>query len=194
MTTSIPPRQGGGNAKYAIIGILLLLVAGVAIWRLTQRPPAPPENTTHAPPPVVDASVPVGPTVGTEIVLNEEPDAGPDVAEQGDGRVRIRYVTHYISGDCRGQVDNDAVVAAARANIGGMRECYTRALRVNPGLRGTVNARWIIQPNGQVGDIGSSISDQAFKSCFESALRRVRFPAPRGGCATANFNFPLTAN
>jgi hypothetical protein len=197
VTTSIPPQSGGGNAKYAIVGIVLLLIAGIAIWRLTQSPAA--TNSTPTPPPVplADASAPtppIGPTVGTEIVLNDEPDAGPDVPEPQDARVRIRYVTHYVGGNCSGQVDNEGVVSAARANIGGMRECYTRALRVNPSLRGTVNARWIINPNGGVGEIASSISDPTFKSCFEGALRRVRFPTPRGGCATANFNFPLTAN
>jgi hypothetical protein len=195
VTTSIPPRPSGGNAKYALIGVLLLLLASAAIWWVLRKPRGAPPVTRHQPPAQDASPGPVTPQVGTEIVLNEEPDAGPDAEGPGDAGRRVRYVYRYVSGDCHGQVDNDAVNTVARQSIGGMRECYNRALRTNPALRGNVHARWIIAPNGTVADIATSISgDQQFKSCFENALRRVHFPAPRGGCANADFNFPLTAN
>jgi hypothetical protein len=197
VSTSIPPPKpsGGGNAKYAAVGILLLLVASVAIYFATRTPPpaAPPPHPVATPAPDV-VQQPVGPTIGMNIDLNAEMDAGPDVVQPEAGAPRIRYVTHYVGGTCNGQIDNEGVNAAARNNIGGMRECYNRALRSNASLRGNVHARWIINPGGAVGDVTTTISDPQFRACFETALRRVHFPPPRGGCATADFNFPLTAN
>jgi hypothetical protein len=142
---------------------------------------------------VQDAGPPerIGPTVGAEIQLPlEEPDAGaPQAADAG--RPRIRYVTRYVDA-CPGTVDGPRVTAVVQANYGGLRECYNRQLRTNPSLQGNITAEWVINSNGSVGDIATSgpvARDRAFKTCFENSLRRLRFPAPRGGCAMFRQSF-----
>lgn len=197
MSTSIPPpRSSGGNMKYAIIGILLLLGAGLAIYFGTRRPPSP-VATTQPTTTEQDAGPPehIGPTIGAEIHLPEEPeDAGAQEQPTDAGRPRIRYVTRYIAA-CPGQVDADRVAAIVRQNYGGLRECYNRQLRTNPTLQGNVTAEWVINPNGTVGEIsttGPVARDRNFKACFEESLRRLRFPAPRGGCAMFQQRFVFT--
>lgn len=200
MSTSIPPPpKGGASGKYAIIGLLLLLGAIVVIYFATRPSAQPPQHSdTSRPPAQPDAAVqPVLPRVGATIVIPEsEPDAGVEAEAQtaaGDAGRRIRYVTRYVS-ECPGTVDMARVQAVVRQNYGGVRECYTRQLRSNPTLQGRATARLVINTNGSVGDVGSSgvvNRDRAFKSCFENALGRMRFPAPQRGCAIVEvpFNF-----
>jgi hypothetical protein len=201
VSTSIPPpAPGGGNTKYAIIGILLLLGAGVAIFFGTRGPAeAPPQaQLPPSPAPVEDAAAPqpTGPTVGAEIGLDlDEPDAAVEEPAPDASRPRIRYVTRYVAA-CPGTVDGPGVTAVVRANYGGLRECYNRQLRMNPSLQGNVTAVWVINTNGSVGDISTSgavARDRNFKTCFEGALRRIRFPAPRGGCAMFQQSFTFTS-
>jgi hypothetical protein len=199
MSTPPPAPQGGGNAKFAIIGILLLLGGGAAIFFLTRKPTA--TETPHPTPPVAtvhDAGPPepTGPQIGAQFELpQEEPDAGqPEASDAGQNRPHIRYVTRYVAA-CPGTVDGPRVTAVVRQNYGGLRECYNRQLRSNPALRGNVTAEWVIQPNGSVGQISTSgavARDRTFKSCFETSLSRLRFPAPHGGCAMFQQSFSFT--
>jgi hypothetical protein len=197
---STPPSapQGGGNAKFAIIGIVLLLGGAVAIFLLTRKPTT---TETPRPPPVAEVHdagppEPTGPTIGAQIELPpEEPDAGqPETTDAGQNRPHIRYVTRYVAA-CPGTVDGPRVTAVVRQNYGGLRECYNRQLRSNPSLRGNVTAEWVIQPNGTVGQIstaGAVTHDRTFKTCFETSLSHLRFPAPRGGCAMFQQSFNFT--
>lgn len=200
MTMTNPPPQpqsAGGNPKFAIIGLILLLGAGAGIY-FKLKPPHATAVAPHAVAAVHDAGVtgPIGPTVGTQIVLAlEEPDAGQPVQTPDAGRAtpHVRYVYRYIAA-CPGTVDGPRVTAVVRQNYGGLRECYNRQLRSNPTLRGAVTAEWVIQPNGNVGQIstaGPVARDRTFKTCFESSLSHLRFPVPRGGCAVFQqaFNF-----
>ena len=200
MSNSTPPpaQQGGGNAKYAVLGLLLLVFAGTALFFAFKKPSgsgSQPEPTR--PVAVVDAGVqqPVGPQVGAQIELPpEEPDAGPQEASGDAGRPHVRYVYRYVSA-CPGSVDGPRVSTVVRQNYGGLRECYNRQLRSNPNLRGNVTAEWVIQPNGSVGQINTSgavARDRTFKTCFEGSLSRMRFPTPRGGCAVFQQSFNFT--
>jgi hypothetical protein len=186
VSTSLPPPKssGGGNAKYAVVGLLLLIGASVAIYfgrTVLVHDAGPP--------------APIGPTVGVQIQLPlEEPDAGQPAAAPDAGGRHIRYVYRYVSA-CPGSVDGSRVSAVVRQNYGGLRECYNRELRSNPQLRGNVTAEWTIQPSGNVGQVvtsGAVTHDHTFKSCFESALSRLRFPPPHGGCATFQQSFTFT--
>src|SRR5262249_40196446 len=153
------------NAKYAIIGLLLLLTAGIAIFLGRGRgggggPDQTPTNpTTNTPTPGPDASVsPIGPPVGATIDFNlDAPDAGPAASAPVVGpRPPNRQTVVRPHYSCPGEVDSPRVTAVVQANYGALRECYNRQLRSNPTLQGSVTAEWIINTNGSTGQISTS--------------------------------------
>lgn len=188
-----PPTSGGGNGKYAVIGVLLLLGGGAGIYALT-RPTAPPPPPP-ARPAVVDAGPPVATnsTVGVAIELPPEtPDAGPppDVSTAP----RIRYVTRYVS-ECSGTLtDPGGVQRTAQNNYGAMRACYERELRANPTLRGGLTAQIKINTSGHLDgvQVATGMSSRPLVNCVKAALMRISFPPSRGGCAIAEVRFNFT--
>lgn len=184
-----PPASGGGNGKYAVIGLLLLLGGGVGIYALTRPapPPAPrPAPVVHdAGPPIVTTS-----TVGVHIELPPEvPDAGPppDVSTAP----RIRYVTRYVSA-CPGTLtDPGGVQRTAQNNFGAMRACYERELRANPTLRGRLTAELRVNTSGRLDGVTvhTSMSSPSMVNCVKAALQRLTYPPSRGGCAIAEVNY-----
>jgi hypothetical protein len=186
-----PPTSGGGNGKYAAIGLLLLLGGGVGIYTLTRPAPTP-----QAPPaPVVrDAGPPIvtNSSVGAVIELPPEvPDAGPppDVSTAP----RIRYVTRYVDA-CPGSVDIAGVQRTAQNNYGALRACYERELRANPSLRGALTAQLRVNSTGHLDGVrvATGMSSTSLVNCVKSALLRLTYPASRGGCANAEVRFNFT--
>lgn len=181
------PRPEGGNAKYAIIGVLLLLGGGAGIFYLTKTPaPAPPPTVAV----VHDASVPpLTPTVAPPIELPpEEPDAGPPPEA---GAPRIRYVTRYVS-ECSGTLTDPAGVnRTAQANFGALRACYERELRGNPALRGPLTAELKINTAGHVEGVrvATPMNSNALVNCVKASLQRLSVPPSRGGCAIAQVRY-----
>lgn len=194
MSTSIPPpvKNDSGNTKYIVLGLLFVAVGSFGVYKAIQ-PPAPVQT-----PPRVNASVDSGvqpqqsltPNVAANIDLSEEPDV-PTPVEDATAP-RVRYVVRYVD-QCPGTIDGARVDGILAASQSGFRECYNRELRTNPTLRGGATVRFVINPSGGVGDIqtGGIVRSGQFKACFETVLRRLRFPAPRGGCAVkeTRFNF-----
>jgi hypothetical protein len=187
-----PPASGGGNGKYAAIGLLLLVGGGVGIWALT-RTDAPPRPAAFLV--ARDAGRPVvtNPSVGALIELPPEvPDAGPppDVSNAP----RIRYVTRYVS-ECSGTLsDPGGVQRTAQSNYGAMRACYERELRANPTLRGGLTAQLKINTSGHLDavQVSTGMSSRPLVNCVKAALMRVSFPPSRGGCALAEVRFNFT--
>jgi hypothetical protein len=196
VTTSIPPPiNNSGNTKFIVIGAVLV-VGGIAAAVLAMKdPPTPP---TPPRPPVAQDAGParITPTIGSEITLSEEePDAAVEPPAQDASAPHVRYVVRYVD-QCPGSIDNGRVDALLAGNQGGFRECYNRELRTNPTLRGGASVRFTINPNGTVGEIstGGIVRSGPFKSCFETTLRRMRFPPPRGGCFIKETRFNFTAS
>lgn len=187
-----PPTSGGGNAKYAAIGLLLLFGGGAGIYALT-RPEPPPRVV---PTPVAYDAGPAiltNPSVGAVIELPPEvPDSGPppDVSTAP----RIRYVTRYVS-ECSGTLsDPGGVQRTAQNNYGALRACYERELRANPTLRGGLTAQLKINTTGHLDgvQVSTGMSSRPLVTCVKNALMRVTFPPSRGGCALAEVRFNFT--
>ncbi|MEZ4393475.1 MAG: AgmX/PglI C-terminal domain-containing protein [Polyangiales bacterium] len=183
--------KGDGTTKYAIIGLLLLIGGGGAIYTLTRNPDPPPPPRTAM---VVDAGTPslplAAPQVGEQIELPPEaPDAGPPPDVQ-NAAPRIRYVTRYVDA-CPGTVDIAQVQRVAQMNYGSLRACYERELRSNNTLRGPLTAQLKINTSGHVEDVQVStpMRSRALVDCVKTAMRRLRVPASRGGCALAQVRF-----
>ncbi len=191
-----PPAESGGNLKYVVIGVVLI-VAAAAVWLgmdACNADPQPP--IAHATP---DAGPPVdrsGALVEEDLVIPDpEPDAGPPEPDAGP---RVRYVTRYVGGggswDCAGSIPPQAAQAALAQNNLQFRNCYERRLKVNNQLEGRVNVRMRVDRTGQVSavSVGGTLRDGEVLSCVRGIANRIRFPAPTGGsCAVvqAPFNF-----
>ncbi len=194
MSTSIPPpvKKDSGNTKYIVLGLLFIVGGSFAAYMAVKPSGQPTQNPPRVVPPLDSgvAQQSLTPNVAANIDLTEEPDV-PTPVEDATAP-RVRYVVRYVD-QCPGTIDAARVDAILGASQSGFRECYNRELRTNASLRGGASVRFVINPNGSVGDIqtGGIVRSGQFKACFETVLRRLRFPAPRGGCAVkeTRFNF-----
>lgn len=190
---SAPPAPpGGGNLKYGIIGVVLIL-ASVGVWfgmQSCEGPPPPPVAT------VMDAGVPE-----PEVVIDDSlimPDELPDAALP-DAGTRIRYVTRYVGGgggdwSCSGDIDQAAANRALAANSLQFRNCYERRLKVNQTLSGRVQLQVRVGRDGAASGVrtGGTLQDAEVLSCVRNIAQRIRFPRPTGNCAVVAVPFDFT--
>lgn len=194
---SIPPVPGGGNLKYVIVGVVLI-VATLGIWFGMQSCEGEPPPVAEVQP---DAGAPVergGALVDDTLLIPElEPDAGPP---PDAGQEEVRYVTRYVGGggggnwDCSGSLPPAAARARLNEQSVQFRNCYERRLKVNNQLEGRVNVQMRVGRTGEVTavSVGGTMRDGEVLSCVRRIANNIRFPAPTGGsCAVvaAPFNF-----
>jgi hypothetical protein len=188
-----PASGGGGNLKYGIVGVVLI-VAAIAVWfgmRGCEEGPPGPVATPDAG--TVDRNEALA---DDDLYIPEpEPDAGP---EEDAGPPRIRYVTRYVGGggdwSCSGEIDATAARNTLSQYNLQFRNCYERRLKVNNTLEGRVNLQMRVGRNGRVDAVrtGGSLNDAQVLSCVRGIAQRITFTVPSGGgCAVvaAPFNF-----
>jgi hypothetical protein len=187
------PPPSGGNAKYAIIGVALLLLVGGLGWCLLKGSPPPP------PPPHPAERHDAG---AQQAGLGEEeidlPDLGTDFGPQpdlGGPHKIIRYV--YVGGnwDCSGDIPVASIRQVVQDNNAQVRNCYERRLKVKNTLQGSVTVSLRVGNNGAVTatNVGGSLNDNETFTCIRSLADHWHFPAPTGGgCAVVRVPFNLT--
>lgn len=83
-----------------------------------------------------------------------------------------------------GGLPPDTVKRVIRANFPRFRQCYEQGLKKDPGLRGSVAVRFIIDTTGAIETAnlaGGSMSDAQVSSCVLGVYKTVSFPEPEGG-------------
>jgi outer membrane biosynthesis protein TonB len=192
-STNPPPAATGGNAKYAVIGVLLL-GAAVVIWLLMQNCGSEPVAQVNTPQ-GRDAGPPT--KVEPELYIPPpEPDSGPQV-DAGPRRTKIIYRTRYVAGDwdCAGDIPTARIQAIVAENRRQVRNCYERALKRNNQLQGNLTLSMKIARDGSVEAtrVGGSLGDPEVFACVRSLASRWHFPNPSGGnCAVVRAPFSLT--
>ncbi|GAC1351625.1 MAG: hypothetical protein NVSMB1_06430 [Polyangiales bacterium] len=86
--------------------------------------------------------------------------------------------------DTTGRLPPEVIKRIIRANFPRFRACYEQGLKKDPGLKGTVAVRFIIDTTGAVesaSSSGGSMSDGQVSSCVLSVYRTLSFPDPEGG-------------
>ncbi len=194
--SAAPPPPTGGNLKYGIIGVVLILAA-VGLWFGMQSCEGdggdPTAQVNQAP----DAGPPAPPPPDPDLIMPDElPDAGGPVDAGGP---RIRYVTRYAGGgggafNCSGDIDAARAAAAMRSRQLQFRNCYERRLKVNQTLSGQVQLQVRVGRDGAVTGVrtGGSLRDPQVLSCVRNIAQRIRFPRPTGGCAVVGQPFDFT--
>lgn len=185
---SRPPAgvpESSGNAKYAIVAVVLLLAAGgIFAWRsMTNRdatpapaPPVPSLTASAEPPPnpKLDDIPPPPPP-------EEKPEAGPGP--------RIVYVPGGgCGGTCSMKYSTPELGQALSVRGQQARRCYNSALASDSSLRGHVTIAVRVAPNGSVCSANVASNDMgspAVANCAANIFRNASYPAPRGGCVDA---------
>jgi hypothetical protein len=187
---SHPPAgvpQSGGNIKYALVALVLLLgVGGIFAWRsLTNR------DETPAPVPTVPSTVAsLAPPPNPKLDDIPPPPPAEEKPEAGAGG------GHYVAavgggGGCDGTCSGKATAelgAALQARGNQARRCYNSALASDSSLRGHVTIAVKVGPGGNVCSAivaGNDMGSPAVANCAANILRSASYPAPKGGCVVA---------
>ncbi len=83
-----------------------------------------------------------------------------------------------------GSLDKDIIRRIVRAHINEVRYCYNRGLAKKPSLAGRVEVEFIIAATGRVENAKvrrTNLADASVSQCIAKAVRRWKFPKPRGG-------------
>ncbi|MGZ3452820.1 MAG: AgmX/PglI C-terminal domain-containing protein [Polyangiales bacterium] len=87
-------------------------------------------------------------------------------------------------GDTIGKLPPEAIKRIIHANFPRFRACYEQGLKKDPGLRGSVKVRFIIDTTGAVETAslaGGSMSDPQVSSCTLGVYKSLSFPEPEAG-------------
>lgn len=182
--TSRPPSgvpASGGNAKYAIVAVLLVL--GIVLIGLRSCPSR--SNAPVAPIPSVSVARSAEPPSNPKLEdipppppIEEKPEAGPTGP-------RVIYVP---AGGCEGKCSGSAPPELAQAlQVRGAqaRRCYNQALAQDSTLKGHVTIAVRVGPSGNVCSASVASNDMgtpAVANCAANILRANAYPSPRGGC------------
>lgn len=192
-SAQIPGRSSSSGLYLAGIIILALLAVGLFVWKSKQTAstetiqtatlaptaaaPPPPPPPLYAPPPPPK--------------IEEEPDAGVDAGKQQPIAKGTGGAALPAPGPCGGKCVGASTAALSeklRGTAQSAQGCYNRALRTGE-ASGSLTVSVQVGPNGSV--CGASISNDTvnsgeISSCVLSKFRGAQFPAPEGGCLTAN--------
>ncbi|MEM7157159.1 MAG: AgmX/PglI C-terminal domain-containing protein [Myxococcota bacterium] len=83
-----------------------------------------------------------------------------------------------------GSLDKDIIRRIVRAHINEVRSCYNKGLTKDPTLEGRVAINFVITSAGKVGSSvveADSMGDPQVAKCIAKAVKRWKFPKPRGG-------------
>ena len=106
--------------------------------------------------------------------------SGAGFGGRGKRVPRVRQGKAKVSG----ALDKDIIRRIVRAHINEVRHCYNRGLTRDPGLNGTLTVDFTINEAGRVSKAAqdsTTIADRNVNECIVKAVKRWKFPKPRGG-------------
>ena len=83
-----------------------------------------------------------------------------------------------------GEIDKSIIDRIVKQHLNQFRFCYERELQRSPELHGKIVMKWVIAKDGSVSSSSvkrSTMKNPVVEACMVSRVRRLRFPAPRGG-------------
>jgi TonB family protein len=121
--------------------------------------------------------------------------AGSEVGSEFSGKTSAEVNIRASDPLVGGSLSQEEVLAVVNANKGQIKHCYSRLLQTSPTSSGTVTVSWVIKTSGSVSNTKikkSEFKDSSFHRCLTSAIKRWKFPQPRGGIVTVNFPWTLS--
>ena len=95
-----------------------------------------------------------------------------------------------------GSLTKEEIEAVIRANLAQIKACYERFLQGNRNLAGRVTTNFVIGVDGRVNSANIASSDlgsPGAEGCITGAIRRWKFPLPRGG-GVVSVKYPFVFN
>jgi hypothetical protein len=183
--------KSGGNLKYIVGGLLLLIGAAAVFWISRPAPVAAPAPAPPAPPPSVER---VNPMAQPDLILDEPKDAGKP--EEAAAEEKPKKVVKDVRGewDCEGDLARASLQSVIDSNRAQVRSCYERRLKVNNVLQGDLKLKIRVAPNGMVTAtaISGTLKDNEVFSCVRGIASGWKFPPPQNGCAVVQVPFQFS--
>jgi hypothetical protein len=184
--TNPPLPKSGGSGPIIIAAVLmLLLIGGLIVWKVTGSSDTPKPQPTVA----QVASVPL-PTLDEPPPPPPPPPVAEDSAKPDEKGPKKPLVAgpNPCSKVCEGS-PSAALSSALSARAGQSRSCYEKALSSNATLEGTLTVGVKVGPGGQVCGarvVSDGLHDPGVSNCVIARFMSSTFPAPQGGCAEVN--------
>lgn len=186
--SSRPPAGvpvSGGNAKYAIVAVVLVLGIVAVIG---QR-----NCSSHASGPAPLASAFVAPSSAppSNPKLDDIPPPPPPEEKPEAGLTAPKVVYASSAAGCDGKCSGTPppeLGQALQARAIQARRCYNQALTQDSSLRGHVTIAVRVGPGGNACSASVSTNDMGapgVANCAANIFRASSYPLPRGGCVDA---------
>ncbi|MBK7397865.1 MAG: AgmX/PglI C-terminal domain-containing protein [Myxococcales bacterium] len=120
--------------------------------------------------------------------------------ETGPGGKDLKHKTKTVkppvdgTTDITGRLPQETIKRIVHANFPRFRACYETGLKKDPGLRGTVITRFIIDTTGAVesaSQSGGTLEDGNVKSCVRNVFAGLSFPEPESGKVMVTYPLSL---
>jgi TonB family protein len=116
----------------------------------------------------------------------------------GGGRKIAASAVVVPEGDpaVEGNLTKEEIEAVIRANLAQIKACYERSLQGKRDLAGKVKTAFTIGTDGRVSQssiASSDLGDSPAENCIVGAIRRWKFPLPRGG-GVVSVTYPFVFN
>lgn len=102
-----------------------------------------------------------------------------------------------LEGEGGGELERQDIEIVLKQRMGLIRRCYTRELRRDPTLQGTLKVRFVIDEDGSVKYSalrGSQLGNSIVEDCVVDEIKKLRFPMPRGdGTVIVTYPFSFRA-
>ena len=176
----------------AVAPLATFLALGVGLACGGPKPAVVPNDstqTTVSGGPSADAGAPGNPTTTTTLP-----------AEGATGGTKLTPTAsdagpkEHTSDPGRSTKDIQAIIMARRDEARG---CYDKAFATHPGIEGDIDIRWVIDPDGNVGEIDvdpskSTIAEPSVGKCIVDIIKKIKFSKSDRGFETRThypFNF-----
>lgn len=106
--------------------------------------------------------------------------------------VYLKMASPELESSSIGNLNPKEINQVIQNNIGGIKYCYEKFLRLIPNLSGRIDCQFTITEDGSVSDVKvarSTLKNDDVAECFLSKLARMKFPPPRGGAMTITYPF-----
>jgi hypothetical protein len=185
--STVPGLPQSGNAKYAVVAILLVVATGgIFAWRSMSSQTAPPGQV------VMMSSASASATAATTSTFDDIPPP-PTIQDKPEAHPSAKVATAGGGGGgaaggcdktCTGSATNE-LQAALQVRGQLARRCYNQALQGDSTLKGHVSITVRVGGSGSVCSVGvgsNDMSTPAVANCAANMFRNATYPPPHGGC------------
>ena len=113
----------------------------------------------------------------------------------GSGQVNVNVGSAGTPG-VSGGLTAEEVMRVIKVNLNQIRNCYEKVLQRSPNKSGKMKVKFVVAANGRVSSAkvtSDSVRDARMGSCVTGAIKRWKFPNPRGG-QKVDINYPFVFN